>query len=96
MLTFALPTGRSLDSCVDILERAGLPTAKLKDAGRNLVIEETSFRYPVSYTHLSFGDRASVDDEVGALGDEGERRNDTERQDVELAHLHGGYSLIEI
>ena len=33
MLTFALPTGRSLDSCVDILARAGLPTAKLKEAG---------------------------------------------------------------
>ena len=48
MLTFALPTGRSLDRCVDILERAGLPTAKLKDAGRNLVIEETSFRYLLS------------------------------------------------
>ncbi len=48
MLTFALPTGRSLDSCVDILARAGLPTAKLKEAGRNLVIEEASFRYLLS------------------------------------------------
>ena len=48
MLTFALPTGRSLDSCVDILERAGLPTEKLKNAGRNLVIEEASFRYLLS------------------------------------------------
>ena len=48
MLTFALPTGRSLDSCVDILERAGLPTGRLKNAGRNLVIEEASFRYLLS------------------------------------------------
>ena len=44
----------------------------------------------------SFGDRASVDDEHAAHEGEGERRNDAKRQDVELAHLHGGYSLIEI
>ncbi|MDO5116252.1 MAG: ATP phosphoribosyltransferase [Synergistaceae bacterium] len=48
MLTFALPTGRSLDSCIEILDSAGLPTEKLKKAGRNLVIEEASFRYLLS------------------------------------------------
>ena len=45
MLTFALPTGRSLDSCITLLERAGLPVQKLKNAGRNLVLEEGAYRY---------------------------------------------------
>lgn len=48
MLTFALPTGRSMECCIDILERAGLPVANLKRAGRNLVIEEGAFRYLLS------------------------------------------------
>ncbi|NLX83998.1 MAG: ATP phosphoribosyltransferase [Synergistaceae bacterium] len=48
MLTFALPTGRSLESCIEILEGAGLPINKLKDPGRNLVIDEGSFRYLLS------------------------------------------------
>lgn len=45
MITFALPTGRSLDDCIALLEKAGLPAKKLKHAGRNLVIEEDGFRY---------------------------------------------------
>ncbi|MDO4218949.1 MAG: ATP phosphoribosyltransferase [Synergistaceae bacterium] len=45
MLTIALPTGRSLDNCVKILETAGLPVEKLKDAKRNLVIEEGVYKY---------------------------------------------------
>jgi len=45
MLTFALPTGRSLDGCIELLEGAGLPVNNLKNAGRNLVIEEDGFRY---------------------------------------------------
>jgi ATP phosphoribosyltransferase len=48
MLTFALPTGRSLENCIEILEGAGLPVNKLKNAGRNLVIEDGSFRYLLS------------------------------------------------
>lgn len=48
MLTFALPTGRSLQSCIEILEGAGLPVAKLKNPGRSLVIEDGSFRYLLS------------------------------------------------
>lgn len=48
MLTFALPTGRSLDDCIAILDGAGLPTERLKNAGRGLVIEEGSFRYLLS------------------------------------------------
>lgn len=45
MLTIALPTGRSLDSCTGLLEKAGLPVNNLKNAGRNLVIEEGNYRY---------------------------------------------------
>jgi len=45
MITFALPTGRSLEDCINLIEKAGLPTNKLKNAGRNLVIEEQNFRY---------------------------------------------------
>lgn len=48
MLTFALPTGRSLQSCIDILAGAGLPVEKLKNPGRNLVIEDGIFRYLLS------------------------------------------------
>ncbi len=45
MLTIALPTGRSLDNCIKILETAGLPVEKLKDAKRNLVIEDGEYKY---------------------------------------------------
>lgn len=45
MLTIALPTGRSLDNCIKILETAGLPVEKLKDAKRNLVIEDGDYKY---------------------------------------------------
>ncbi len=48
MLTLVLPTGRSLECCTNILERAGLPVGGLKRAGRNLVIEEGPFRYLLS------------------------------------------------
>ncbi|MDL2298465.1 ATP phosphoribosyltransferase [Synergistaceae bacterium OttesenSCG-928-D05] len=45
MLTFALPTGRSVYDCIELLDQAGLPVEKLKKPGRNLVIEEGNFRY---------------------------------------------------
>lgn len=45
MITFALPTGRSLDECITLLEKADLPVEKLKNAGRNLIIEENGYRY---------------------------------------------------
>lgn len=45
MLTFAIPTGRSLNDCVGIIEGSGMPAAKLKNAGRSLVVEEGNFRY---------------------------------------------------
>jgi len=48
MLTFALPTGRSLQNCIEILAGAGLPVEKLKNPGRNLVIEDGIFRYLLS------------------------------------------------
>lgn len=48
MLTFALPTGRSLAHAIELFEGAGLPVEKLKNAGRNLVIEDGGFRYLLS------------------------------------------------
>lgn len=48
MLTLALPTGRSLPDCTEIIARAGLPVENLKNAGRNLVITEGRFRYLLS------------------------------------------------
>lgn len=42
MLTFALPTGRSFMSCVEMLEGAGLPAQGLREVGRSLVIESSS------------------------------------------------------
>ncbi len=43
MLTFALPTGRSFEDCIEILEGSGLPVEKLKKRGRNLVVDEGKF-----------------------------------------------------
>ena len=48
MLTFALPTGRTLSDCIDILAGAGMPAEKLKNPGRSLVIEEGQIRYLLS------------------------------------------------
>jgi len=45
MLTFALPTGRVMEDCIEIIEGAGLPAARLKNAGRNLVVDDGNFRY---------------------------------------------------
>lgn len=45
MLTFALPIGRSLYDCIELIEQAGLPAEKLKKPGRKLAIEEGNFRY---------------------------------------------------
>jgi ATP phosphoribosyltransferase len=45
MPVVALPTGRSLDACLEIIEGAGLPSKKLRDAGRNLVVDDGDYRY---------------------------------------------------
>lgn len=45
MPVFALPTGRSLDACIDILCGSGLPAEKLRNAGRHLVIDDGDYRY---------------------------------------------------
>jgi ATP phosphoribosyltransferase len=41
----ALPTGRSVDACLSIIEGAGLPAKNLRNAGRNLVVDEGNYRY---------------------------------------------------
>lgn len=48
MPVIALPTGRSLAACIEILNASGLPVAGLHDAGRNLVIDEDGYRYLLS------------------------------------------------
>lgn len=48
MLTLALPTGRVQSDCLEILAGAGLPTERLRNAGRNLVIREEKFQYLLS------------------------------------------------
>ena len=45
MPVIALPTGRSLETCTDIIKGAGLPSEKLASAGRNLVIDDSGCRY---------------------------------------------------
>ncbi len=52
MLTFALPTGRSLDACVEILGGAGLPVERLRNPGRNLVIDEEPDKAGRRYRYL--------------------------------------------
>ena len=45
MPIIALPTGRSLDTCINIIKGAGLPASQLETAGRNLVIDDSGYRY---------------------------------------------------
>ncbi|MDR1885784.1 MAG: ATP phosphoribosyltransferase, partial [Synergistaceae bacterium] len=82
MPVIAIPTGRSFDSCVEIMEGAGLPVARLKSAGRNLVVEEGDCRFLLSKpsdipTLVSQGasDLALVGNDV------------TDESDVELTEL---------
>lgn len=44
-ITFALPTGRSLGDCTDIIRGAGLPSAALESAGRLLVLDDGKYRF---------------------------------------------------
>jgi ATP phosphoribosyltransferase len=45
MPVIALPTGRSFEACVDIIEGSGLPVKLLRSAGRNLVVNDGGYRY---------------------------------------------------
>lgn len=44
-ITFALPTGRSLDDCTKIIRGAGLPSDALSSAGRLLVLDDGPYRF---------------------------------------------------
>lgn len=44
-VTFALPTGRSLAECAQMIAGAGLPSGTLADPGRALVIDSGGMRY---------------------------------------------------
>jgi ATP phosphoribosyltransferase len=45
MLTVALPTGRVLEDAVEVLEFLGIPTELLKNRGRKLILEDSSWRF---------------------------------------------------
>ncbi len=45
MLTVALPTGRVMNEVIELLDSIGLPSARLKDRGRKLVLEDQNYRY---------------------------------------------------
>jgi ATP phosphoribosyltransferase len=45
MPVIALPTGRVKDACLDIIEGSGMPAKKLRNAGRNLVVDDGEYRY---------------------------------------------------
>lgn len=45
MTVIAVPTGRSYEECVGILEGAGLPVRCLRSVGRNLLIDDGGYRY---------------------------------------------------
>ncbi|MGC9490053.1 MAG: ATP phosphoribosyltransferase [Thermovirgaceae bacterium] len=71
MLTIALPTGRMLDLCRQILKRLGLPCENLEDRGRALVVEEKGIRYLLAkpmdlpaYVHYSAADIAFAGSDV--------------------------------
>ncbi|MDR3331058.1 MAG: ATP phosphoribosyltransferase [Synergistaceae bacterium] len=45
MPVIAIPTGRSFDACADIIDGAGLPAGGIRNAGRNLVVDDGEFRF---------------------------------------------------
>jgi ATP phosphoribosyltransferase len=81
-VVIALPTGRVRDTCLDIIEGSGMPAKKLRNAGRNLVVDDGDYRYILGKpsdipTLISQGlaDLALVGNDV------------TEESEVELAEL---------
>ncbi|HOO63659.1 MAG TPA: ATP phosphoribosyltransferase [Synergistaceae bacterium] len=45
MLTVALPTGRVLEDALEVLDFLHIPTEILKNRGRKLILEDTSYRF---------------------------------------------------
>jgi len=45
MLTFALPKGRMLKTCIKLLKEMNIPCVNIENRGRALVIEEEGIRY---------------------------------------------------
>lgn len=71
MLSLALPTGRALPETQDLLASLGLPTAKLRKAGRSLVVHDGNCRYLLAkpmdvprYVHYGIADLALVGSDV--------------------------------
>jgi ATP phosphoribosyltransferase len=71
MFTLCLPTGRVLDEAVEVLQELDIPTAKLKERGRALVIQEEGFRFLLAkpmdvpvYVHYGIADLALAGSDV--------------------------------
>jgi ATP phosphoribosyltransferase len=71
MLSIALPTGRVLSEAQDLLASLGLPTAKLRKAGRSLVVHDGNCHYLLAkpmdvplYAHYGIADLALVGSDV--------------------------------
>lgn len=71
MLTLCLPTGRVLDEAVEVLENLDIPTQRLRDRGRSLVIQEGDFRFLLAkpmdvpvYVHYGIADLALAGSDV--------------------------------
>jgi ATP phosphoribosyltransferase len=71
MLTFALPKGRMLQTCLKLLEEMHMPCKKIEKRGRELVIEEEQVRYILvkpmdvpTYVHHGVADVAFAGSDV--------------------------------
>lgn len=71
MFTLCLPTGRVLEEAIEVLEELDIPTEKLRDRGRALVIQDEGFRFLLAkpmdvpvYVHYGIADLALAGSDV--------------------------------
>lgn len=71
MFTLCLPTGRVLEEAIEVLEELDIPTGKLRDRGRALVIQDEGFRFLLAkpmdvpvYVHYGIADLALAGSDV--------------------------------
>ena len=71
MFTLCLPTGRVLEETIEVLEELDIPTGKLRDRGRALVIQDEGFRFLLAkpmdvpvYVHYGIADLALAGSDV--------------------------------
>ena len=71
MFTLCLPTGRVLEDAIEVLQELDIPTGRLKERGRSLVIQEEGFRFLLAkpmdvpvYVHYGIADLALAGSDV--------------------------------